>query len=109
MAKFPDRMQGAQLPNLSVTWTDENGNARALTGTLTGYMTAQSTNVTKAIAGTLTADSDQVNNTGVFTWDIDAADVATADVFSVYFVETVSGEDYKSEPTSWAILEAPTP
>jgi len=100
-------MQGATLPIFALDWEDESGNARTLNGTLTGYLVDKNGGAT-AIDGTLAADGDQVANQGRFTWTPSAADVATAGVYEVYFIETVGGKAYKSIPVELTILDAPT-
>lgn len=109
MAELPIRTAGARLPSLSITWQDESGNARTLTGTITANMTNTETGTTAALTGTFTADADQVTNKGVFVYAPSAADVATPGKFIIYFLEDVSGSDYINIPLDWTILPAPTP
>ncbi|MCP5016113.1 MAG: hypothetical protein GY938_12710 [Ketobacter sp.] len=94
---------------MAITWTDDAGTPRTLTGSITGVMTNISTAAKRAITGTLTRDADQVTYTGVFAWDLSAADVATAGQWVIYFVETVSGEAYNTLTLEWSIGDAPTP
>ncbi len=109
MAKLPTRMSGSQLPNMAITWTDDSGTARTLTGTITANMTNLSTGTTRLVTGTFTKDADQVTNKGVFAWDLSTADVATAGLWTVNFIEDVSSEDYYSLAMYWSIANAPTP
>jgi len=109
MASLPTRTKGSQLPNMAITWTDDSGNARTLTGVITGNMTNISTAATRAITGTLTKDADQVTNKGVFAWALTAADVATTGQWVLYFIETVSAKNYNTLTLDWSIGDAPTP
>lgn len=81
---------GAVRTGQQITWSDEDGTAKDLTGTtITGTIEDSDGNTT-AIAGTLnlvTAAS------GIFNWAYAAADIATAGRYTVQF-KADDGADY---------------
>lgn len=97
---------GATRPSQVITWQREDGNPEILTGaTLTGKLYNKRTGVTQAIAGDLSV-TDAAN--GVFTWDYDAADVATAGEYSVQFTAAfgASPSPARTIETDWTVLSA---
>lgn len=78
-----EAVQGSVRPAQSITWTDADGTAIDLTGaTITGTMRAIGADTTRDITGDLTV-TDGAG--GRFTWQYDAADVATAGSYEVQF------------------------
>lgn len=76
-------VKGAQRPSQIITWLDADGDAVNLSGaTITGKMRNVFSGATTVIAGVLTVTN---GSAGEFTWDYDAADVATAGPFVVQF------------------------
>ncbi len=76
-------VKGGCRPAQIVTWAREDGAAEPLTdATLTGTITNRASNVTRAIAGTLTVTDAAA---GQFRWDYAAGDVDTAGEFDVQF------------------------
>lgn len=75
---------GAQRPSQIITWLDADGDAVNLAGaTITGKIVSMQTGQGRPIAGALTVTNGAA---GEFTWDYDAADVATAGKYKVQFV-----------------------
>jgi hypothetical protein len=100
-------VKGSLRPSQSITWTREGLNTpEPLTGaTLTGQLRNSDTQVTRAIAGTLTV-TDGAN--GVFTWAYDAADVAEAGLFDVQFTAAfgTSPTPARTVVGKWTVEEA---
>ncbi len=100
-------VMGALRPSQQITWTREGVNTpEPLTGaTLTGKLRNCDTQVTRAIAGTLTV-TDGAN--GVFTWAYDAADVAEAGLFDVQFTAAfgTSPTPARTVTSRWEVSEA---
>jgi len=96
---------GARHTAQSITWQDQDGNARSLSGaTLTGTIQDKNGD-TRAIDGTLTPDADQVTNIGIFTWAYGAIDVGTAGEFLVEFKATYTNYDL-TFATYWKVETA---
>ena len=77
-------VQGALRPSRTIVWERDDGTPEPLTGaTLTGTITNRGTDVTRAIAGTLTPTDNAA--AGEFLWDFAAGDVSEAGEFDVQF------------------------
>jgi hypothetical protein len=77
-------VQGALRPSRTIVWERDDGTLEPLTGaTLTGTITNRGSDVTRAIAGTLTPTDDAAN--GEFLWEFAAGDVNEAGEFDVQF------------------------
>lgn len=101
-----DGVVGSRYIAQSITWTDDDGTAVDLSGsTLAGFVRPEKDKTTRAIDGSLTADADQVNNTGVFTWAYGAADVAAAGDMEVQFVADYGALDEKTILMAWHVHE----
>ena len=101
-------VQGSLRPSLEVVWEDGDGVAMNLTNSsLAGTIRSNSTGVVRAIAGVLEIVDAEA---GVFRWDLDAADVATAGQFRVQFEATYSiGQTpARSVPTAWRVVSSQT-
>jgi len=87
-----EAVQGSVRPAQSITWTDADGTPIDLTGaTITGTMRKIGDDTTRAITGALTVTDGAA---GRFTWQYDAADVATAGSYEAQFTAT-----YDTGPT----------
>ena len=101
-------VQGSVRPSLEITWADEDGVSMNLTNaTVTGTIRANATGAVRAIAGDITVTDAEA---GVFRWDLDAADVATAGQFRVQFEATysVGQTPARSVPAAWRVVASQT-
>lgn len=79
---LPPRVQGALRPSQLIVWTRDDGTPEPLTGaTMAGTITNRSSQVTRAIVGTLAPTANAAM--GEFLWTFAAGDVSEAGEFIV--------------------------
>lgn len=104
MPALPDAVAGSKLTPLSLTWQDEDGTVKDLSGaTITARIKAVATGVASAATGTFAVTS---STGGVFTWSFSAADVQTAGNYTVQFKATVGGLYDLSYEHDWTVKTA---
>lgn len=106
MSAISDALQGARHTAQTITWLDDQGNVKDLTGaTVTARIEPQAGGAAQAATGAFTLVGD--GSTGQFTWTYGQADVATAGGFNVQFKATFAGDSFDlSRKVEWRVLEA---
>lgn len=102
---LPSVIEGSKYDPIDITWADEDGTARDLTGaTLTGRLKNEETSEITVIDGSLVLlDADD----GIFTWTLGDNDVGTVGKFFVQFIATYAGgESARSVAERWCVNDA---
>jgi hypothetical protein len=106
MSAISDALVGARHTAQVITWEDDQGTAKNLTGaTITARI--------EPLAGGSARAGDGVfalvggGSTGQFTWTYGQADVGTVGRFNVQFKATFAGDSFDlSRKIEWRVLEA---
>lgn len=105
MVRLPDWVQGALRASLLITWYQQGTTTpEDLTdATLTGFIRPYFGGTVVEIAGVLEVVDDEA---GIFRWDFDAEDVATAGKFYVQFNAEYPDDrtPAKTFPSEWNVF-----
>jgi len=94
---------GATLPVQRITWLDADDLPVDLTGGILTGRVRLSTGPSRDITGSLVlTDADS----GVFTWNYSAADVALAGTHEVQFTATFSSQPMRTVIVRWTVHES---
>jgi hypothetical protein len=106
MSAISDALQGARHTAQTITWLDDQGNVKDLTGaTVTARIEPQAGGTVRAADGAFSLVGG--GTTGQFTWTYGQADVGTVGRFNVQFKATFAGDSFDlSRKIEWRVLEA---
>jgi len=106
MSAISDALEGARHTAQTITWLDDAGTAKDLTGAIiTARIEPRNGDAAFAGDGTFALVGD--GSTGQFTWTYGEADVGTPGGFYVQFKATYAGGVFDlSRKTEWRVLEA---
>jgi hypothetical protein len=105
-SELADAVVGARLTPQTITWTDDAGTAKDLTGaTVTARIEPKAGGAGRDADGVFTLVGG--GSTGQFTWQYSEADVATAGGFNVQFKAAFAGGAYDlTRKAEWRVREA---